>query len=415
MIIAIDGPAGAGKSTVGRAVADGSACDYLDTGAMYRAVAFAALRRGVAVSRRRAPSPSSPGDGPRRRRRRRVIVDGVDATAEIRGREVTEAVSAVAANTPVREELRPAPAAWADERGGGVIEGRDIGTVVFPDAELKLYVTASPRVRAERRVREIGGDVDDVETSIAERDRRDMSRRRAAAARRRGRRRRHHRPHHRRGRRPGRERRERSDRRDQGRVVPRREGLASRAAYSVGPAARRRVHPPVDPAWRSKGRAHPGHGRVRARAGAPLEHRHADLIVPDPPAAAIHGQGLAVEAPGGGVDPVGARRVPGHRGAADREALKRCIAVLEAGEPLVLFPEGERKSGSDVQPLFDGAAYVALKAGVPIVPVGIGGSEAVMPKGAKFIHPRKVHVIVGPPIPPAMAEGGARAAPSCTT
>ena len=95
------------------------------------------------------------------------------------------------------------------------------------------------------------------------------------------------------------------------------------------------------------------------------------------------------------------------RGTADREALHRCIAVLEAGEPLVLFPEGERKSGPTVQPLFDGAAYVALKAGVPIVPVGIGGSEAVMPKGAKFIHPKKVHVIVGPPIlpPPSVTDG----------
>ena len=89
---------------------------------------------------------------------------------------------------------------------------------------------------------------------------------------------------------------------------------------------------------------------------------------------------------------------PVSRGTADREALQRCIAVLEVGEPLVLFPEGERKFGPTVQPLFDGAAYVALKAGVPIIPVGIGGSEDVMPKGARFIHPRKVHVIVGPPI-----------------
>ena len=84
--------------------------------------------------------------------------------------------------------------------------------------------------------------------------------------------------------------------------------------------------------------------------------------------------------------------------------------MLEAGEPLVLFPEGERKSGPTVQPLFDGAAYVALKAGVPIVPVGIGGSEAVMPKGARFIRPRKVHVIVGAPIMPAIGGRGARAA-----
>ena len=92
-----------------------------------------------------------------------MVVDGVDATVEIRGREVTEAVSAVAANTPVRDELRARQRQWADERGGGVIEGRDIGSVVFPDATLKLYLTASPQVRAERRVAEIGGDVDEVE------------------------------------------------------------------------------------------------------------------------------------------------------------------------------------------------------------------------------------------------------------
>ena len=89
---------------------------------------------------------------------------------------------------------------------------------------------------------------------------------------------------------------------------------------------------------------------------------------------------------------------PVTRGTADREALRRCVAVLEAGEPLVLFPEGERKSGPTVQPLFDGAVYVALRAGVPIVPVGIGGSERVMPKEARFLHPHKVHVIVGAPI-----------------
>jgi 1-acyl-sn-glycerol-3-phosphate acyltransferase len=89
---------------------------------------------------------------------------------------------------------------------------------------------------------------------------------------------------------------------------------------------------------------------------------------------------------------------PVTRGTADREALKRCIAVLEAGEPLVLFPEGTRQSGPMVQPLFDGAAYVAVKAGVPIIPVGIGGSEGVMPKGSKMIYPKKCIVIVGEPI-----------------
>jgi 1-acyl-sn-glycerol-3-phosphate acyltransferase len=96
---------------------------------------------------------------------------------------------------------------------------------------------------------------------------------------------------------------------------------------------------------------------------------------------------------------------PVTRGSADREALKRCLGLLSAGEPLVLFPEGERKSGPLVHPLFDGPAYLASKANVPIVPVGIGGSERAMPKGARWIRPVKVHVVVGPPLPPPVFEG----------
>ena len=98
---------------------------------------------------------------------------------------------------------------------------------------------------------------------------------------------------------------------------------------------------------------------------------------------------------------------PVSRGSADREAFRRAIEVLKAGEPLVLFPEGERKSGPVVQPLFSGASYVAVKAGVPVVPVGIGGSERVLPKGVRLPRPRKVVVIVGEPMaPPANANGG---------
>ncbi|HSM66857.1 MAG TPA: lysophospholipid acyltransferase family protein [Ilumatobacteraceae bacterium] len=89
---------------------------------------------------------------------------------------------------------------------------------------------------------------------------------------------------------------------------------------------------------------------------------------------------------------------PVNRGTADREALNRCITILAGGEPLVLFPEGERKDGPVVHPLFDGAAYVAARAGVPIVPVGIGGSAEVMPRHAKFIRPHKVCVVIGAPI-----------------
>ena len=178
-IVAIDGPAGAGKSTVGRAVADRLGLQYLDTGAMYRAITFAALRRGLdptdedRVAELSEAVDLSVDTGPNGTV---VVVDGVDATIEIRGREVTSAVSAVAANSRVRSELVRRQRRWVSEHAGGVVEGRDIGSVVFPDATLKLYVTASPRVRAERRVAEIGGDVAEVEASIIERDRKDSTR-----------------------------------------------------------------------------------------------------------------------------------------------------------------------------------------------------------------------------------------------
>jgi 1-acyl-sn-glycerol-3-phosphate acyltransferase len=97
---------------------------------------------------------------------------------------------------------------------------------------------------------------------------------------------------------------------------------------------------------------------------------------------------------------------PVTRGTADREALKRCIAVLEMGEPLVLFPEGTRQSGPTVMPLFDGAAYIAVKAGVPIIPLGIGGSERVMPKGKKMIYPRKCVLVIGEPMTARLDETG---------
>jgi CMP/dCMP kinase len=153
--------------------------DYLDTGAMYRAVTFAALRRGLDPADDADVAELSESlsldvtNGPNGTR---VIVDGVDATIEIRGREVTSAVSAVAANSAVRAELVRRQRRWVADHGGGVVEGRDIGSVVFPDATLKLFVTASPRVRAERRVAEIGGDVAEVEASIIARDRKDSTR-----------------------------------------------------------------------------------------------------------------------------------------------------------------------------------------------------------------------------------------------
>jgi CMP/dCMP kinase len=175
LIIALDGPAGAGKSTVAALLAAALGIEYLDTGAMYRAVTFAALTAGVdlddvaAVTQLASEADIVVEDG-------HVSVNGVDATEAVRSEDVTAAVSTVAAMSTVREVLVQRQRSWAISRNGGVLEGRDIGSVVFPDARLKLFITASPRVRATRRVAQSGGDVDEVAAAIAARDLKDSSR-----------------------------------------------------------------------------------------------------------------------------------------------------------------------------------------------------------------------------------------------
>lgn len=175
-VIAIDGPAGSGKSTVAKALAERLGLEYLDTGAMYRAVTFAALRRGVDPAEQeqvaRMVLDLELEVGPDR-----VVVDGVDATIEIRGPEVGRAVSIVAANPAVRAEMVLRQRAWVAAREGGVLEGRDIGTVVFPDAELKVYLTADPEVRAQRRSKEVRDlDYETVAADLARRDALDQGR-----------------------------------------------------------------------------------------------------------------------------------------------------------------------------------------------------------------------------------------------
>ncbi|HEX6568156.1 MAG TPA: (d)CMP kinase [Acidimicrobiales bacterium] len=175
-VIAIDGPAGSGKSTVARRLAERLGLDYLDTGAMYRAVTFAALRRGI------DPADAEPVETLARAveldvTTSHVRVDDVDATIEIRGPEVSRAVSLVAANPGVRTEMVRRQREWVAERGGGVLEGRDIGTVVFPDAVLKVYLNARPEVRAERRAAEVSDlDYETVAADMARRDALDQGR-----------------------------------------------------------------------------------------------------------------------------------------------------------------------------------------------------------------------------------------------
>lgn len=175
VVVAIDGPAGAGKSTIAKALARDLGIAYLDTGAMYRGVTFAVLRKGLA-----ATDVDAVG-----RIAQTVLfdqttetlhVDNVDATAAIRTPEVDAAVSHIAANSVVRDEMRLRQRQWIADHHGGVVEGRDIGSVVFPDATLKVYLVATPLVRAERRVAQHGGDVAEIARAIAERDERDSTR-----------------------------------------------------------------------------------------------------------------------------------------------------------------------------------------------------------------------------------------------
>lgn len=188
-VIAVDGPAGSGKSSVCRAVASRLGYRYLDTGAMYRALTWAMLDEGIDVDDPEAVAtaaagvrivsgtdPSSPT----------IHVGSIDVAGPIRGDEVTAAVSAVSAVPRVREQLVALQRAEVDlarsEGRGIIVEGRDITTVVLPDADLKVFITADPRVRASRRALQDAGlgkpgvDVASTESALRERDAKDSSR-----------------------------------------------------------------------------------------------------------------------------------------------------------------------------------------------------------------------------------------------
>lgn len=178
-VVAVDGPSGSGKSTVSRRLASEIGARYLDTGAMYRAVTWAVLRSGVDPHDTEAvvkvarevdieidTDPRSVG----------IRANGVDVSTEIRGPEVTAAVSAVAAVPAVREVLVAMQRKLIKAAGRVVVEGRDIGTVVAPDADLKVYLTASPEARAQRRSAEDATDVEVTAAELARRDRLDSTR-----------------------------------------------------------------------------------------------------------------------------------------------------------------------------------------------------------------------------------------------
>jgi cytidylate kinase len=179
-VVAIDGPGGSGKSTIARGIARALGWHVLDTGAMYRAVTLAALEEHAALddeqacARIAAEHTIGVDDGI-------TTIDGRDVSAEIRGPEVTASVSTVSAHPAVRAILVTRQRAWIAEHGAGVVEGRDIGTVVFPAAPVKVFLTASDEERARRRQQDEAASeravaVEDVKSALARRDALDSGR-----------------------------------------------------------------------------------------------------------------------------------------------------------------------------------------------------------------------------------------------
>ena len=473
-VVAIDGVLGSGKTTVARLVAAKVGLEYLDTGAMYRCVALGALRSGVDLDALVAADPSAT-DQVISIARRAVIEVGVDSEGEqvvrldgeavthaIRQPDVAKAASIVAIVPDVRAELVSRQRSWAHARGGGVLEGRDISSVVFPDASTRVFLTADVEERARRRHSEQSTRTyEEVLEDLKWRDNNDATRSADPL------------------------------RVVDGATVVDTTGLsveevvdrvaalvqqasvqqASVQQASTGvdetepavPSPEASVHAPeasvtdaeAKPSTAKRSSASPIHSdmakpwtkgqrvvfemtrllvvplisgffRVRyvglenvpkngAFILAPSHRSNVDFILL-PGVTKRRMRFLGKDSIwkyrifGSFFDSLGG--IPVRRGTTDRESMRICSAVLSQGEPLVIFPEGTRKAGSVIEELFDGAAFLASKHAVPIVPVGIGGSDKAMPKGAKL--PRRVHltVIVGEPI---AAPVGGRSAIRSTT
>ena len=464
-VIAIDGVLGAGKTTVARRLAERLGLEYLDTGAMYRCVGVACLRAGYPIN----DASALQGEGGEVLRSHAielartarievrtvthdaqvVLLDGADVSAEIRTPEAARAASVLATVAEVRSEMVERQRAWARARGGGVLEGRDIATVVFPGAPVQLFLTADPVERARRRHAEQSERTfDEVLADLRWRDHNDASREVAPLTVAEG-----------------------ATVIDStglslDEVVDRAVALAVDGFARVtigpdtptGPAQVAPATPSATPSPSGPASVDVGRGPQRTTGAAveatekrpsPFERRLWGSLRPIllvivrvyfratwEGLANIPKTGSVIIAPvhrsnvdtllvpfltkrrvrllgkvsmwkfrpiGVLFDRLGAIKV--QRGTADRESMKLCLDALRGGEPLVVYPEGTRKEGPVVEELFDGVAWLAARAQVMIVPVGIGGSADAMGRSHKFPRPKKVHLIVGRPIAPPATTG----------
>ncbi len=429
-IVAIDGVLGAGKTTVARRLAQRLGLEYLDTGAMYRSIGLACLQAGyeivdtsslegaagerlrtdaITIAKRTPIEVRTAVDGSQS-----VLVDGVDVSSEIRSPAVARAASVLATVGEVRAELVERQRAWARARGGGVLEGRDIATVVFPNAPVRLFLTADVDERARRRhAEQPDRTFDEVRDDLSWRDHNDSSREVAPLL------------------------------VADGATVIDSTGLSldevveravvlSRAGFGADAPAmvagtstpspfERRLWAGLRPILLAVVRVYfratweglaniPPTGPVII---APVHRSNIDtIVVPFLAKRRVRFLGKAsmwkIKTIGRFFTRLGAIKID--RGTADRESMMLCLDALRGGEPLVVYPEGTRKEGPMVEELFDGVAWLAARAQAVIVPVGIGGSSDAMGRVHKFPRPKKVHLVVGRPIapPPTTARSGLR-------
>jgi len=445
-VVAIDGVSGSGKSTVATDLAAKLGAESLDTGAMYRAVAWLALECQVVAEDEAAVSALLDGfeieaASDRVMINSPLLADGdtgksCDITQAIRTPEVTAAASAVAKNLAVRTHLQELQRAWVRTRGGGVVEGRDIGTAVFPEADYKFYLTASAETRASRRAADLGSQASAELPNMAHRDSADQSRQHS----------------------PLRQAPDAVEIDTTKLDVPATTELLLQ--HIRGGQSGKKLAASVPEASMPAASELPSSRPVASESSPKTSHNFYDF-----PAAKHYGQkrsvpnwltyrflrrlclllgtpyfrfrvknrhnlpksGPVIVAPGGhrsNIDTpfvgMAVRRTPLYmakdslfkssfwsavmvllggfpvvRDKLDRRALKSAQAALGRGEVLTVFPEGARQQGPKLQPLFEGVAWLSAKTGAPVLPLGIGGTERVMPIGVKWPRPRPVRMIFG--------------------